>query len=316
MTQRTLTNEEFEQLARRRPPAEALAWVANAIGRGTKIVSTRRLRGGSSSAVHAIDVDDRHGRRQRFVLRRFIRPNWQEPELAEREARILDLLKDTPLPVPKVLAVDAQAQHCDVPALLMERLPGRIDLQPRDESSWLCRLAEPLPVIHAVDALAAVVPPYAPYEPLGFDAPAWSAHPEAWQTLDALVRGPQPSSKSVFIHRDYHPANILWSRGRVRGILDWINASTGPREIDVAHARCDIVCLIGLEAADEFLRAYCEIAGVQPSEWDPYWDAHALSDVGAATSSGLFEGWEGIGLTLEATHARNDEYALSIAARV
>jgi len=249
-----------------------------------------------------------------LVLRRFTLPAWQEPELAEREARILGLLKGSGLPVAEVLALDAQAEHCDVPALLMTRLPGRIDLRPRDLQAWLRRLAEPLPAIHSLRVPHGSVPPYAPYYEPALVAPAWSAQPAAWRTLGALLRKQPPASAPVFIHRDYHPANILWSRGRVSGVLDWIKASFGPREIDVAHCRVDIGCLVGVEAADAFLRAYCEIVGERPSDWDPYWDAHLLSDVGAATSPGLFEGWQGV-LSLETVHARNDAFAVSIAAR-
>jgi aminoglycoside phosphotransferase (APT) family kinase protein len=249
-----------------------------------------------------------------LVLRRFTLPAWQEPELAEREARVLGMLRGSGLPVPEVIALDAHAEHCEVPALLMTRLPGRIDLQPRDLASWLRRLAEPLPAIHALPIDRGAVQPYAPYYEPAIVAPAWSAHPDAWKHLDSLVRGSRPPSNDVFIHRDYHPANILWSRGRVSGILDWINASFGPREIDVAHCRVDIGCLVGVEAADAFLRAYCTLVGESVTEWNPYWDAHMLCDVGAATDRGLFEGWQGV-LSLETVHARNDAFVVSIAAR-
>jgi len=224
------------------------------------------------------------------------------------------LLRGAAVPVPELVAVDARAEHCDVPALLMTRLPGRIDLQPREVETWVRGLAGTLPAIHALHASSPAVPPYASdYEP-SLAPPAWSRHPDAWRALDTLVRGEAPASRPVFIHRDYHPANVLWRGGRVTGIVDWIKASIGPREIDVAHCRLDTACLAGVEAADAFLRAYCALTGESVSEWNPYWDAHALCDVGAATDRGLFEGWEGV-VSLEMVRARNDAFAIATSKR-
>lgn len=276
------------------------------------------MHGGSSSAVHAVDVERARGR-HRLVLRRFTLPGWQSPELAAREAHVLGLLKGFALPVPEVIAFDAQAEYCDAPALLMTRLPGRIDLRPRDMQPWLRRLAEPLPAIHALRVPYGAVQPYAPfYQPPEIKTPEWSAHPEAWAELHNIVSRPRPSSDNVFIHRDYHPGNILWSRGRTSGILDWINASIGPAAIDVGHCRINLVCLYGVPVADEFLDAYLLLSGASRAGWHPYWDAIALADSSSAAGENLFPGWERIGprdLTLDLMRRRLDEYAASIAER-
>ena len=44
----------------------------------------------------------------------------------------------------------------------------------------------------------------------GLRVPVWSRCPELWQkAIDHWLRG-QPNDGDVFIHRDYHPVNVLW----------------------------------------------------------------------------------------------------------
>src|SRR5918998_5678685 len=54
----------------RRPSVETLAWVAASMGRGSRIVGSRRLTGGVCSAVHRLTVEGR-GKRTFVVLRQY-----------------------------------------------------------------------------------------------------------------------------------------------------------------------------------------------------------------------------------------------------
>lgn len=113
-------------LLRRRPPAQALRWVSDMIGTGSRVVSVRALPS-SWLANHAITVADRHGRHYRLVLRRWARPGWDtdDPDYtAQREATILGLLADAAIPAPRLVAADPDGAACDTPALLLTRLPG------------------------------------------------------------------------------------------------------------------------------------------------------------------------------------------------
>ena len=114
------------QLLRRRPPAAALAWAAAAFGPGSRVVAVRPL-ASAWLANHAVDVADAAGRVHGVVLRRWARPGWDEDDpdfTAAREAAILGLLEPTPVPAPALVAADPDAAACDVPALLLDRLPG------------------------------------------------------------------------------------------------------------------------------------------------------------------------------------------------
>ena len=209
----------------------------------------------------------------RVVLRRFVREDWlaEEPDLAIREAAALELLAGSPVVAPRLVAVDPTGQEAGVPAVLMTRLPGRIEWNPKDMKPFLRRLAEPLPVIHAMPIPRnSPIPAYQPYELVIRRPPSWASQPAMWERAIEIFDGPAPASDPVFVHRDYHPGNVLWLRGRVSGIVDWVAANIGPPEVAVAHCRVNLAYQFGLESADRFLSIYQEITG--RTGYHPYWD--------------------------------------------
>lgn len=244
------------------------------------------------------------------MLKRFVRSDWlaREPDVVAQEGRALELAASAPVPTPELVAIDAYGEHCDVPALLMRRLPGRLWLEPPDLDSWLTALAEPLPAIHAVNgSLAAGIPPYRCYsDPSRLEPPVWSREPRAWaRALDHVRRGP-PQVEVCFIHRDYHPTNILWQRGRLSGVLDWTNASRGSVGVDLGHCRLNLVQLYGVGAADHFAAAYCARTGYR---MEPYWDLITLIE--CLPEPEVYRGWSELGMRLDVARirARLGEYA-------
>jgi aminoglycoside phosphotransferase (APT) family kinase protein len=261
------------KLLRGRPSAGALAWAVRPFGSQARVVAVRALRGGRSSAVHAVTIDD--GRcRHRVVLRRYVRPDMraEEPDLVRREADTLRLLETTAVLAPRLIAVDPTGHEAGVPAVLMGRLAGGIDWEPANLDQYLLRLAEPLPTIHAVPVPGGtVLPPYQPYErgrELG--PPPWTRFPRAWARAIELYEGPPPHTDRVFVHRDFHPGNVLWRRRRVSGIVDWQSASVGAPEVDVGHCRSNLVDHFSVPVADRFLAMWQTLSG--RTDYHPYWD--------------------------------------------
>lgn len=211
-------------LLRSRPPERALAWVRSIVGPAARVVSCRALQGGTSSAIHGLTVDTPRDR-QRVVLRRYVRADWlrREPDLAEHEARVLTLLEPSRVPAPRLLGVDATGESCDVPAVLMTRLPGRVDWSPVDLDEYLTRLVEPLRTIATVDVPAGVA--IRPYRPYGYDLPLVpppaTTCAEVWRRAIEIHHGPAPAGPTRFIHRDYHLATCC---GRTERSPPW---STG-----------------------------------------------------------------------------------------
>ena len=64
-------DEQTRRLLRSQPPRRALAWAGARLG--GPVISARALRGGMSSAVHLLTVQDDGGHRRQAVLRRYVR---------------------------------------------------------------------------------------------------------------------------------------------------------------------------------------------------------------------------------------------------
>src|SRR6266487_1751272 len=122
-----------------------LDWVARAVGKGAHVVGGRRLTGGITSSVHRLTVETRTGVRQQVVLWRWT-PGASDdtadaPLYVERERDVLGRLEATDVPAPRFLAADPIGEFTGVPALLMSRVPGRMDLAPVDPKAWLRQIA-------------------------------------------------------------------------------------------------------------------------------------------------------------------------------
>jgi len=276
------------ELLRRRPPAAALAWAAAAFGPGARVIGARPLVS-AWLANHAVDVAAGDGTVHRLVLRRWARPGWDEEDpdfTAAREAAVLELLAPTPVPAPALVAADPDAEICDVPALLETRLPGGPPDLGGDPGPLVEGLAAALPPIHAVavpGAGSGPVPPYHRFhEPEGLVPPAWSARPDLWARAFAVAAGPPPAGRPCFIHRDYHPANTLWTGGRLTGVVDWVGGSWGPPSVDLGHMRVNLAWDLDLAVADRFLAAYRDLTGF---DHHPYWDVACAVDVVPELSS-------------------------------
>jgi aminoglycoside phosphotransferase (APT) family kinase protein len=269
---------------RRRPPEPTLRWAARSVGPGSRIVSLRRFTDGGWHANHALTVVDRDGKAHQLVLRRWARPEWimEDPDFtAEREATVLEVISDTPVPAPELVAADPDGEVCDVPTLLITRLPGRPPGLPRDMDAFLGQLARTMTAIHAAsEHLRGRVPGYRSYyyDQRSPAASRWSRRPRLWERALELARADPPPGPRCFIHRDYHPENTLWSRGRLTGVVDWTSAAWGPAAVDTAHMRWNLALTYGLDAADEFIRLHRSLSP-DASDDQPYWDLVTVLDL-------------------------------------
>jgi aminoglycoside phosphotransferase (APT) family kinase protein len=258
-------DEQTRRLLRSRPPQQALTWAGSYLG--GRVVAARALRGGMSSAVHLVAVRRPDGGREQAVLRRYVRPDPDEPDPAAAEARALRLAEATGVPTPALLAVDPDGTLAGVPALLMSRLPGRVDWWPSDLDRWLGRLAGLLPRIHDTALPPAdIVPRFAPYRQENYRPPGWARYPRVWEQAVEISRGPAPDLPAVLLHRDFHPGNVLWRYGRVSGVVDWLGACSGPAAADVAHCRLNLLTM-GAEVAERFTVSWERAAGAAYHPW-------------------------------------------------
>lgn len=288
-------------------------WVLTSYG-GSEILGIKPLLGGISSRIYSISllIGDK---KENVVLRQIDNEQWlkEEPDLAKHEAESLHMAGNAEVITPQFIAFDERGAICGQPSVLMTKLEGSVILMPDDMDHWVTGLAKSLIQIHSLEAIDFPWS-YFTYKDLeSLEIPAWSQYPDLWSTAFKLVKGPRPKGKDCFIHRDFHPSNVLWSEGAVSGVVDWVNACHGPAGIDIGHCRVNLALLHGVSAADAFLKAYERNA--DPSfPYDLYWDLLSIIDILFGPPE-VYPGWTALGvtgLTNQLMQERLDTYLLSL----
>lgn len=249
------------ELRRTTVPDQVRDWIRRVTG--SAVVGARRLPGASSTAVHRVDLADG----TRLVLRRYVWPGFlvAEPEAPQREADALRFASSHELPVPTVIAADPTGADVGdgIPVLLMSLLRGRAVAVPD-----LSRLAEAAASIHAISADGLGHEYYCWYEAEMTTPPPTATQRRMWDKAIELWRSAMPAYQPTLVHRDFHPGNVLWSRGRATGVVDWANACRGPLGCDLAHCRNNLRTLASPDVADEFIATYTALTG---AAFDPFW---------------------------------------------
>ena len=261
-----------------RPPAQLLAWVEQTLGSRVRVVGWNRLTGGLTSIVHRLTVE-RNGRREEYVLRWWLPDTSWEQWIARAvplETAVLMKLEGSNIPAPRVIGSITDVA-LGGPAVLMTRMPGKVHLMPRDRERWLRQMAQMLARIHA---LAVDGKPFESW----LDRSRLSPPPDAlragvWTEAIALVAEERAPMRTCFLHRDYQHFNMLWSRERLTGVVDWSEACTGPPEVDVGHCRLNLTVLFSAAVADRFRAIYEAESGHSVDGW---WDLQALLSYGPA----------------------------------
>ncbi|TDT29219.1 aminoglycoside phosphotransferase (APT) family kinase protein [Streptomyces sp. BK208] len=244
------------------------AWVEKGLAEEERIEDVARLRGGWTSEMRRLDICGRDGRRS-LVLRSFVKPFYvrHAEGLLNREAAILRLLGSTDVPAAALVAVDATAQYCDHPSLLMSLLPGAVRLSDEGAGRRAELLARQLLRIHRVSVTAQTRPrAYQAWaSPERVSPPEDTERPELWQWAVDVIRREPPEYPACFLHRDFHPGNVLFTGDvdglRISGVVDWVETSWGPADLDVAHCSTALALLHGVSAGMRFADLYVAAGG-------------------------------------------------------
>ncbi len=252
----------------------------------------KRLPGSTSSILYEVATE-----KSAIVLRQFDNANWlmEEPDLVQHEAASLHYAKASGLPSPSLIAFDETGEASGFPAILMTKVDGKVELLPGDFNKWTDGLAKILAMIHRVEANDFSWE-YASYTNRNeVNIPDWTKKPDVWRVAFDRLHGEIPAFHEAFIHRDFHPTNVLWLGEEVSGVVDWPNACRGPAGIDVGHCRVNLALLYSVEVADLFLAAYKKHLG-SSFTYDSYWDIVSAFDLldGPPT---VYSGWAAFGVT-------------------
>ena len=282
----------------------ARAWAAGALG-ARRVDAVRSLAFGTVSDVVLLDADG-----ERVVLRRYL-AGWARqlgPDLVEAEALALrEAGRTLGAIVPRPLAADPSGAAAGAPALLMSLLPGEARVHDLD----LAAAAAALAALHAAPVPPGLPPAQEWLDRTRLAVPDWSRSAPAWAALLELVRGPAASAAEVFLHRDYHPGNLLWQGGALAGIVDGAFACRGAAAVDVAHARTNLALLSGPGSAEAFLAAYRAL--VPGYRHEARCDAVDLLSFEPGFDGVLALNAFGANLDLALVRARADAYAEALA---
>lgn len=229
-----------------------IGWVESAWQR--RITAARRLVGGWTSTMWRLTGDDG----ERAVLRLMTREPWRRHAagLLAREAATQQQLVRSSIPVPRSIAVDLRGEGAGAPAHLMSWVPGRLRLDSA-AAGVLEALAQTLVDIHHFEPGPRRPRDYQSWAPPSKRVvPPWARRPVLWKEAFELLDQPTPGYTGTFLHRDFHLGNVLWSRARISGVVDWVETSWGPAALDVAHAASYLSMLHGGEASARFTDAY------------------------------------------------------------
>lgn len=258
--------EKFERLVQRIDPESRLlgAW---------------ELKGGVSAHVTAIEIERPNGRTQRLVVRRHGAVDLgHNPHVAADEFKLLRILRSAGLPTPEPYYLDESGEIFSTPYIVVEFMDGKAEFAPSNLADLILQMARHLSGIHKIDCSTFDLS-FLP-EQAEIYAEKFSERPvKVDESLaEGLIRDvlepawPLPQhNRSVLLHGDYWPGNILWKDGKLVGIIDWEDAQLGDPLADLANSRLEILWAFGIDAMRGFTRHYASMAKIDLANL-PYWD--------------------------------------------
>lgn len=245
---------------------------------GSELLRVWPLGGGISSRMTAFRFTH-HSEERTLLLRQ---PNdWtleNVPQAVSREFKRLQTLHRGGIAVQKPVFCDESGSQFGRPALVIEYIDGRPDLNPANPASTIEQIANRLAEIHRFEATASdlALPDGTACR---FENNASDVMPQAdpvfqvdriWNTL-ANHSGTQSLNQPVLLHGDFWPGNTLWRDGSLVAVIDWEEATRGDPLFDLSIGRLDLWWVFGRSAMEAFTRSYLTHNPVDTSLL-PLWD--------------------------------------------
>ena len=252
---------------------QGLDQLARSLGSREQASDVRRLAGGMEAETASFRLGNDH-----YVVK-VCAKNGNE---AEAEFDNLAVISVATVPTPDPVVLDAGGTWFGYPAVVMTALPGRPDMHPVDPRVWLVDAAEALASIHAVPSVRAthVRPPrWRRWKPSSEGMGNEAAEVEI---LLARLYERAETLPTVLSHDDYNPGNLLYSDGRLSGVVDWADVAIEPREAAVALYRHFLAIHPGGDAPEIFLDEYERAASTALDDvhlWDALYGLRGVRPV-------------------------------------
>lgn len=241
------------------PQADDVPWIESTLtdfvrtslpaATGVTITGLHRIGGGASRETWSFDAGwTTYGREtnRRLILRRDP-PAGLLASDRRQECAVLEALRLTNLPVPRVRWLDLEGRWLARPSIVMDWYAGVADRKALTEENHLglnleqrirlarelcCFLAR-LHIVEldtsALDTPAAVTPAHSVLDEweLRMQQVALEPQPDLYFVLGWLRAHVPSCNPSVLVHGDFRPGNVLVQDGRLRVVLDWETAHLG-----------------------------------------------------------------------------------------
>ena len=235
-----------------------------------------------------------------------------DPERATADFHGLRIARRHGIPAPEPLYLDRTGDLLGLPGIVTGFIEGEQVSRPEDVRSWAADIARMLLRVH--DARPSVEERSHIYEGrwmgLCFLRDGWpdtmAGHSLTEPIFEAVLelRAGLRCVRPVFLHMDYWPGNILWSRGRISGLVDWDAASYGDPALDVGYFRMNMYLRGIKEAADIFLDYYEAESG--PVENLGFWELACAARPLPAPARWLLEFYEARDVSAIVNRAESD----------
>lgn len=262
-------DQKFEQLVQKLAPQ-------------SKLLRTWSLKGGISAAMTALEIERPDRQTSRMIVRRPGAASLKRnPRAAEDEYKLLQLTQSLGLATQRPYYLDQAGAVFSTPCLVIEYIEGQPEFAPPDLTDFIPQVATQLARIHSVDCTNQDLS-FVPRQANGF-ADTFGPQPAGLnESLDeGRIRDTLESAwplaqrnRSVLLHGDYWPGNLLWRDDALVAVIDWEDAKLGDPLIDFAVSRLDILWIFGLDAFRSFTRRYEAMMALDYTNL-PYWDLYA-----------------------------------------
>ena len=247
---------------------------------GSRLLRAWPLHGGVSAQTTAFEIERADGGIEKLVVRRH--GKWdlaRHPRIAADEFALLQVLHEAGIAVPEPRHLDDAGEVFAVPCVVLDYVEGQTELAPRDLDDYLARIARWLAELHAFDTDR--VPFLRQTEASTIEIDPSSLTGAAAAALRRM-RPPAQVNRSVLLHGDFWPGNILWRDGGLVAVIDWEDASIGDPLLDLSVSRLELLWAFGLEAMRRFTELYGTNTAVDLGNlacWDLYVAAGAAGDL-------------------------------------
>ena len=239
---------------------------------GAALRSARRLTGGVSAQVYALEVAHSSGALAQVVVREH--SSVESHYTAELEFLLLKALHSLDLPVPQPILFDAGCTLAANPFVIMTAIPGSSVIPTGEAFEYIDEMASQLFRIHQAPIQnLPTLPSRLDPLPEVFEYLPTAAE---WGGLKARLRALTDTGfkgAPCLLHGDYWAQNLLWEQGRITGVLYWEDAAIGDPLSDVAGASVELRYLFGREGMQRFIAAYSALSSVDPTRlalWQVY----------------------------------------------